>query len=75
MYAKYFTLMNHADGSKAYDDNNATILKTDNRYSGYLCIITDDLQKDATEVLDIYRDKDDIEKVFDDAKTPTIASG
>lgn len=68
MYAKYFTLVNHVDGSKAYDDNNATILKTDNRYSGYLCIITDDLQKDATEVLDIYRDKDDIEKVFDDAK-------
>ena len=68
MYAKYFTPVNHVDGSKAYDDNNATILKTDKRYSGYLCIITDDLQKNATEVLDIYRDKDDTEKVFDDAK-------
>jgi len=68
LYAKYFALTNHADGSKAYDYNNATILKTDNRYRGYLCIITDDVQKDATQVLDIYRDKDGIEKVFDDAK-------
>jgi len=68
LYAKYFVETNRADGSKAYDYNNATILKTDNRYSGYLCIITDDVQKDATEVLDIYRDKDGVEKVFDDAK-------
>jgi len=38
------------------------------KYFGYLVMATDQMDLSSTEVINIYRDKDGVEKVFDDTK-------
>jgi len=68
LYAKYFKETINADGSKSYNYNDDAIHNSENKYSSYLCIVTDNLELSSEQVIDIYRDKDGIEKVFDDIK-------
>ena len=68
LYAKYFKETVNSDGSKSYQYNDEAIQNSENKYSGYLCIVTDNLNLTSEQVIDIYRDKDGIEKVFDDIK-------
>ncbi len=68
LYARYFTETTNPDGSKTYNYNDEAIASSENKYSGYLCIITDRTKLTSAEVIDIYRDKDGVEKVFDDIK-------
>jgi hypothetical protein len=68
LYGKYFKEIPNTDGTVSYGYDDEKISLSENRYSGYICIITDDMAKDATEILDIYRDKDGVEKIFDDIK-------
>lgn len=68
LYAKYFKESIDPDGSKTYDYNDEAIQNSENNYSGYLCIVTDNLELTSEQVIDIYRDKDGIEKIFDDIK-------
>lgn len=68
LYARYFEETVGSDGSKSYIYNDEAIRNSENRYSGYLCIVTDNPELTSEQVIDIYRDKDGIEKVFDDIK-------
>jgi len=68
LYARYFKETVNQDGSKSYSYNDSAIKESENKYSGYLCIVTDNLELSSEQVIDIYRDKDGIEKVFDDIK-------
>ena len=43
-------------------------MKADSHYSGYLVLVTDQMELSAKEVLDIYRSKDSVEKAFYDLK-------
>jgi len=47
--------------------NNEAIQKYRNRYAGFYALLTNDI-KDPVEALKIYRNKDNIEKCFDDLK-------
>lgn len=68
LYGKYFIQTVHEDGGTGYDYDDAKIARSDGRYAGYLCIVTDRMDYTAAEVMDIYRSKDGVEKVFDDVK-------
>lgn len=68
LYARYFEETVCSDGSKSYIYNDEAIRNSENRYSGYLCIVTDNPELTSEQVIDVYRDKDGIEKVFDDVK-------
>ena len=68
LYARYFEETVCSDGSKSYIYNDEAIRNSENRYSGYLCIVTDNPELTIEQVIDVYRDKDGIEKVFDDVK-------
>lgn len=68
LYARYFTETVNEDGTKSYDYNDESIRNSENRYSGYLAIVTDQMEMSSLDVIELYRDKDGVEKVFDDVK-------
>ena len=43
-------------------------MKAESRYSGYLVLVTDQMELSAKEALDIYRSKDAVETAFYDLK-------
>lgn len=67
-YARYFEEKANEDGTKSYGWNEKNLAKRETKYSGFLVIVTDRLDLTSTEIIDIYRDKDGVEKVFDDTK-------
>lgn len=64
-YAKYFKIQNLKTGIKVkrIDENIIEALK----YKGYFVVISNDI-KNANEALEIYRNKDVVEKSFDNLK-------
>jgi transposase len=57
-----------------YEKETFTFRKNDNlinealKYKGYVAIITNDFSKSTNEIINIYREKDVVEKKFDDIK-------
>ena len=68
LYAKYFKMNECENGVKKYDYKEEALVKAESRYSGYLVLVTDQMELSAKEVLDIYRSKDAVEKAFYDLK-------
>ena len=68
LYAKYFEMNECENGVKTYDYKEEALVKAESRYSGYLVLVTDQMELSAKEALDIYRSKDAVEKAFYDLK-------
>ena len=68
LYAKYFEMNECENGVKTYDYKEEALVKAESHYSGYLVLVTDQMELSAKEVLDIYRSKDAVEKAFYDLK-------
>ena len=68
LYAKYFEMNECENGVKKYDYKEEALVKAESHYSGYLVLVTDQMELSAKEVLDIYRSKDAVEKAFYDLK-------
>jgi transposase len=66
-YDAYFLVTNTPIRGQKVEYNNAAIQKHRDRYAGYMALLTNDI-KDPVEALRIYRDKDVVEKSFDDLK-------
>ena len=67
-YKRYFIISEtHKRGIKV-EFNDEEIKRYKNRYGGFFVILTNDI-KDAFEALQVYRNKDTIEKGFDDLKS------
>lgn len=64
---KYFDITSDKEGNFTYEKNfeNIDKLRSD---IGYFLLITDDIEKNSDEVLEIYRKKDVVEKSFDNLK-------
>ena len=56
------------NGVKKYDYKEEALVKAESHYSGYLVLVTDQMELSAKEALDIYRSKDAVEKAFYDLK-------
>ena len=68
LYAKYFEMNECENGVKRYSYKEDALVKAESHYSGYLVLVTDQMDLSAKEVLDIYRSKDAVEKAFYDLK-------
>ena len=68
LYAKYFEMNERGNGAKAYSYKEDALKKAESRYSGYLVLVTDQMELSAKDALDIYRSKDAVEKAFYDLK-------
>ena len=68
LYAKYFDMNECENGVKTYDYKEEALVKAESHYSGYLVLVTDQVELSAKEALDIYRSKDAVEKAFYDLK-------
>ena len=71
LYAKYFEEHIEKDGeneARTYAYKDDVIEEAESRYAGYLVIITDQMDMTSKDILDIYRDKDAVEKAFFDLK-------
>lgn len=66
-YAQYFIVKETPVRGRKVDYNDSAIQKYRNQYAGYFAIMTS-RKMDAEEALSIYRNKDSIEKLFDDLK-------
>ncbi len=66
-YSDFFIVKETPIRGKSVEYNNDAITKYRNHYAGFFAILTDDI-KDPVETLKIYRDKDIVEKCFDDLK-------
>lgn len=66
-YEAYFLVTETPVRGRKVEYNNEAIQKHRNRYAGYLALLTNDI-KDPVEALQVYRDKDVVEKSFDDLK-------
>ena len=66
-YQQYFIIKETPIRGRKIQYNNAAIQKHRNRYSGFFVILSN-ATKDAVEALEIYRNKDVVEKSFDDLK-------
>ena len=64
----YFKGTKDAEGNPCYDYDDDAISKSENRYTGYLCFVTDCMNLDVLATIEPYRDKDGVGKVFDDIK-------
>lgn len=67
MYKTFFTIKETPVRGRKVSFNNEAIEKYRNRYAGFYVILTNDI-KNPMQALRIYRDKDTIEKCFDDLK-------
>lgn len=67
MYKTFFTIKETPVRGRKVLFNNEVIEKYRNRYTGFYVILTNDI-KNPIEALRVYRDKDAIEKCFDDLK-------
>jgi transposase len=68
-YARFYNIKINKDNSFDYSINSDNI-DLINKYSGYFCILSN-LQTDISEILEIYRKKDIIERNFYDIKNFT----
>ena len=68
LYARYFTEVVEEDGSRHYEYNEEHIEGRETKYAGLFAIITDRMDLSSTDVMNIYRDKDGVEKIFNDIK-------
>jgi hypothetical protein len=66
-YRTFFTIKETPVRGRKVLFNNENIQKYRNRYAGFYVILTNDI-KDSAEALRVYRDKDVVEKCFDDLK-------
>ncbi len=66
-YQKFFFVKETPVRGQKVLFNNEAIAKYRNRYTGFYVILTNDI-KDPVQALEVYRDKDAIEKCFDDLK-------
>jgi transposase len=66
-YKDFFIVKETPVRGQTVQYNNDAIQKYRNRYAGFYTLLTDDF-KDPVEALRIYRDKDVVEKCFDDLK-------
>jgi transposase len=66
-YKEFFFVKETPVRGRKVTYNNAAIQKYRNQYAGFQAILTNDI-KDPVETLRIYRDKDVVEKCFDDLK-------
>ena len=71
LYAKYFDMnVETVDGveKKTYSYKEKALENAESHYTGYLAIVTDQVDLTSREVLEIYRSKDAVEKAFYDLK-------
>ena len=68
LYARYFTEVEQSDGSRRYEYNDEHIAGRETKYAGLFAIVTDRMELSGTDVMNIYRDKDRVEKIFNDIK-------
>lgn len=66
-YKTFFTVKETPVRGRKVLFNNEVIQKYRNRYAGFYALLTNDI-KDPVEALKVYRNKDTIEKCFDDLK-------
>jgi transposase len=66
-YETFFIIKNTPKRGRKIKFNMNEISKYVKRYTGFYCLLTNDI-KDPVESLKIYRDKDVVEKCFDDYK-------
>ncbi len=66
-YQTFFTIKETPVRGRKILYNNEAIQKYRNRYAGFYALLANDI-KDPVEALIIYRNKDNIEKCFDDLK-------
>lgn len=66
-YKTFFTIKETPVRGRKVFFNNEAIEKYRNRYAGFFVILTNDI-KDPMEALRVYRNKDVVEKCFDDLK-------
>lgn len=66
-YERFFIVKETPVRGRSVDYNDDAIREYRNKYAGFFVIMTTK-KMDAMEVLQIYRDKDAVEKVFDDLK-------
>ena len=60
--------MEQPDGSRRYEYNDEHIAGRETKYAGLFAIVTDRMELSGTDVMNIYRDKDGVEKIFNDIK-------
>lgn len=69
LYAKYFEEHEETGTNrKTYTYKEEALVDAEGKYSGYLAIVTDQVDLSSKEILDIYRAKDEVEKAFFDLK-------
>ena len=68
LYARYFTEVQDPDGNRRYEYNDEHIKERETKYAGLFAIVTDRMDLSSTDVMNIYRDKDGVEKIFNDIK-------
>ena len=66
-YKTFFTVKETPVRGRKVLFNNEAIQKYRNRYAGFYTLLTNDI-KDPVEALQVYRNKDNVEKCFDDLK-------
>lgn len=66
-YKTFFTVKETPVRGRTVRFNNEAIQKHRNRYAGFYVLLTNDI-KDPVQALMVYRDKDAVEKCFDDLK-------
>lgn len=66
-YKAFFTIKETPVRGRKVIFNNEAIQKYRNRYAGFYVLLTNDI-KDPVEALRVYRNKDAVEKCFDDLK-------
>ncbi len=67
-YQQFFIVKETPKRGLKISYNNEAIEAYRNRYSGFFALFTNDI-KDSVEALQVYRDKDVVEKCFDDMKS------
>ena len=61
--------MQDPDGNRRYEYNDEHIKEQrETKYAGLFAIVTDRMDLSSTDVMNIYRDKDGVEKIFNDIK-------
>ena len=68
LYARYFKEIEEEDGSRHYEYNEEHIEGRETKYAGLFAIVTDRMDLSSTDVMNVYRDKDGVEKIFNDIK-------
>lgn len=66
-YKDFFVVKETPVRGKLVEYDNDAVTKYRNHYAGFYVLLTDDI-KDPVEALQVYRDKDVVEKCFDDLK-------